>query len=105
MWIMQEVTNNGQCAMFMEPAHDHPAPAERQRPWDTPDNQGRDSWSSARNYWTVAPNAPDPWALTPPPTLSSISADINHAWDVVKRTETEVGVIQNELRYARVSAL
>jgi len=31
MWIMQEVANNGQCTMFIEPAHDQPAPAEHQR--------------------------------------------------------------------------
>jgi len=43
MWIMQKMANNGQCAMFMEPVHDQPAPAERQRAWDTPDNQG---WNS-----------------------------------------------------------
>jgi len=43
MWIMQEVANDGQCAMFMEPAHDQPAPAERQWAWDTPDTQGWDS--------------------------------------------------------------
>jgi len=102
---MQEVANDGHCAMFVEPAHDQPAPAERQRAWDTPDVQGWDSWSSAWDYWTAAADAPDPWAPTPPPTLTSILADINHAWDVVKRTETEVGVIWNELRYARVSAL
>ena len=89
--------------MFMEPAHDQPAPAKRQRAWDTPDSQGWDSWSSARDYWTAAADAPDPWAPAPPPTLTSISADVNHAWDVVKRTETEVGIIRNELRYARVS--
>ena len=100
MWIMQKVANDGQRAMFMEPAHDQPAPADHQRAWDTPNNQGWDSWSSARDYWTAAPDAPDPWAPTPPPTLTSILADINHAWDVVKRTETEVGVIRNELRYA-----
>jgi len=105
MWIMQEVANNGQCVMFMEPAHNQPAPADRQQAWDTRDSQGWDSWSPARDYWTAAADAPDPWAPAPPPTLTSISADVNHAWDVVKRTETEVGVIRNELRYARVSVL
>jgi len=103
MWIMQEVANNGQCAMFMEPAHDQPGPAELQQAWDMPDSHGWNSWSLARDYWTAAPDAPNPWAPAPPPTLSSVSADVNHTWDVVKRIETEIGVIRNELWYARVS--
>jgi len=105
MWIMQKVANNGQCVMFMEPAHDQPALADCQRAWDTPNSQGWDSWSLARDYWTAATDAPDPWVPAPPPTLTSISADVNHAWDMVKHTETEVGVIWNELCYARVSVL
>ena len=53
MWIMQKVANDGQYAMFMELAHNQPAPAEHQRAWDTPNSQGWDSWSSARDYLSV----------------------------------------------------
>jgi len=104
MWIMQEVANDGHCAMFMEPTQDQPDLVEQQQGWNTSDDQGDDGWGMARDSWGGVPG-PDPWAPAPAPTLGSISADVNHTLGGVRRLETEVGIIRNELRYARVSAL
>ena len=44
---MQEVANDGHCAMFMEPTHDQPGPVEQQQDWNASDDQGDDGWGMA----------------------------------------------------------
>jgi len=62
----------------MEPTQNQENQVERKCAWSIPDGQGWDNWGTNATMTTLGSAPNDPWASTLPPTLHSISADVNY---------------------------
>jgi len=104
LYVANEIANNGWCALTAEPVVDQADQADRACTW----GNGAPTWgwgnigSTAADWGSANEEEHDPWAPVHPPTLTSVSNNVDYTRDAVSRLPMEVGTVRSELRYARV---
>jgi len=105
--VANEIANNGWCALTAEPVVDQADQADRARTWgnDAPTWGWGNIGTTAADWGSANKEEHDPWAPVHPPTLTSVSNNVDYTRDAVSRLSVELGTIRSKLRYARVCVL
>jgi len=105
--VANEIANNSWCALTAEPIVDQADQADRARTWgnDTPTWGWGNIGTTAADWGSANREEHDPWAPVHPPTLTSVSNNVDYTRDAVSRLSVELGTIRSELCYAWVCVL